>query len=187
MSRDKKVGPIVARSGLLFVSLGHNQNQIKVMKPKIICTHDHYNKESAIAAADTKNCTVYALAAAFEVPYDKAHAAMAPYRKHGVGVTTLSLIQMLTNLVLSGKKVVQRIDHPTTLYASYDPKLKHTWEYGKKVYRKMTVATFAKVYNNGTYYILVRGHALVVKDGVVVDNLYTPKLKQPVMYAFKIG
>ena len=33
-----------------------------------------------------------------------------------------------------------------------------------------TVKTFCEQYNKGTYIVLVRNHALTIKDGIVIDN-----------------
>ena len=38
----------------------------------------------------------------------------------------------------------------------------------KKV--KYTVKTFCASHNRGTYILLVKGHALVIKNGIVIDN-----------------
>jgi hypothetical protein len=38
----------------------------------------------------------------------------------------------------------------------------------KKV--KYTVKTFCASHNEGTYIVLVKGHALVIKNGIVIDN-----------------
>ena len=53
---------------------------------------------------------------------------------------------------------------------------------------KMTVGTFAKEYNTGTYIIRVTGHAFTIKDGSVIGNPDDPtKLRKIIKNAWKIS
>jgi hypothetical protein len=55
------------------------------------------------------------------------------------------------------------------------------------VKRDMTVGTFAKQNPVGTFFILVKGHAFTIKDGVVVGNYEDSiKKKRVVRFAFEI-
>ena len=49
---------------------------------------------------------------------------------------------------------------------------------------KTKLSTFANKNRKGTYFVLVRNHATVVKDGIVLDN-YSPG--STVKYAWKIN
>jgi hypothetical protein len=52
----------------------------------------------------------------------------------------------------------------------------------------MTVGTFAKEYNTGTYIIRVDRHAFTIKDGSVIGNPEdATKLRKIIKNAWKIG
>lgn len=147
------------------------------MTPPTICTRDLYQKNSLIARSESNSCTVYAFAAAFNVAFDEAYKVMALgfRRKPGRGLSTQTLVQTLqVGFTWKDRYVSQVISLPTTYYKSTG------------MTRSMTLTTFAKIYNQGTYYVLITGHALVVKDGVVLDNLTRTSLRKTVMFAFKV-
>jgi len=50
--------------------------------------------------------------------------------------------------------------------------------------RSMTLSTFARKYSRGKFYILVKGHALAVIDGEIVDH--TDKPKRRINFAWKV-
>lgn len=50
--------------------------------------------------------------------------------------------------------------------------------------QNITLGKFCKEYNKGTYIVLVRGHALAVKDGVVYDHSEKPR--RQVRFAYKV-
>lgn len=50
--------------------------------------------------------------------------------------------------------------------------------------RDMNLSTFAKKYPRGKFYILVKGHALAIIDGEIVDH--TDKPKRRVYYAWEV-
>ena len=53
---------------------------------------------------------------------------------------------------------------------------------------KMTVGTFVKEYNRGTYIIRVARHAFTIKDGWVIGNPEdATKLRKVIKNAWKIG
>ena len=52
----------------------------------------------------------------------------------------------------------------------------------------MTVGTFVKQNPKGTYFILIRCHALTIKDGTIIGNLEDSQRKRAVIkHAFKIN
>ena len=58
-------------------------------------------------------------------------------------------------------------------------------DYGKC--KKTTVGQFSKKFTKGTYFILVRGHAFTIKNGVVIGNQDDAiKLKRPIKQVFEI-
>ena len=55
------------------------------------------------------------------------------------------------------------------------------------VMRSMTVGTFTKQNPAGTFFILVKGHAFTIKDGVVIGNKEdAKKLKRVILNSFEI-
>lgn len=123
---------------------------------------------------DKNNCTVNALSAAFEVPYDEAYefAKQEWDRIHGKGVPTKPITESFKDTVF-GKFSVQ-------VQATIDYKQPD----GSTIVRNMTLRSFLKAFPTGSYFVLVRGHALVVKDGVLIDN--SKKLGRIVLRAWKI-
>jgi hypothetical protein len=72
------------------------------------------------------------------------------------------------------------IAYPFSL--AYDVKVK-----GEVVQRQMTVGTFVKKNPVGTFFVLVKGHAFTIKDGVVIGNVEDAiKTKRPMKAAFLV-
>lgn len=149
------------------------------MNPMTVCTYYHHSPKSAIARGENNDCTVYAFATAFDVPYDDAHKVLATCfkRKPKRGPKYWTLVKGLSNkFTYAGKKVAEVLERPNTFYTNQ----------GKLTIRRMSLGTFAKTYTQGSYYVLISGHALAVQDGVIMDNLAKSRLKAPVMVAFKV-
>ena len=110
---------------------------------------------------DKHNCTVKALTVAFDIPYNEAYAFARDHfnRKQNKGVRTIEILPTFESGEVLGKK--------TTPVAT-----KHEYKaIGEgTITRKMTLKVFARVNNEGTFYVLVRNHALVIKDGVIMNS-----------------
>jgi hypothetical protein len=125
------------------------------------------NGSTSKSQGEQRDCAVRAIAAAFDVSYDDAHdfAKTKWKRKRGQGTRTYSIIQTLNNsdncLNLFGKKT--KIAKTYNEYKTKNGLIRCNSKLGK----------FAKNNSVGTYYVLVRGHATVVKNGVILDN-YAP-------------
>ncbi len=101
-----------------------------------------------------KDATVQAFAAAFNVDPKTAQETIIDLNWDVEGKLT-------EGTSLLGHKVTEVITAPKKLTK---------WKLqGEKRERKMRIRTFVKDYTQGTYYILVRDHALLVKDGQVID------------------
>ena len=147
--------------------------------------------DSVTAKRETNDCVVRAFASAFDVTYDCAHKYVAEQfgRKPRKGTYyTASRMTKLSEGVLkvNSKKIIpigtksNSVAYPYSL--SYEVKVK-----GEKVKRQMTVGTFVKKNPKGTFFILVRGHAFTIKDGVVIGNPEDAiKTKRPMRSAFQI-
>lgn len=134
-------------------------------------------------ATDRNYCSVSALSATFKLSYDEAYdfAKKEWSRKRGRGVRTLTILETFPQAV--GKEYFKEIldKQVTRVKAKQDYKQPD----GSIKTRDMTLSTFSKKYPRGKYYILVKGHALAVIDGEIVDH--TDKPKRRVYYAWKIG
>ena len=139
------------------------------------------NGPANLMTGDNNACTVKALSATFGVSYDDAYAYAAKMwdRVKGRGVATSKMLTTfpgsfdLESFVLG--RSVARVK-ATKDYKQPDKTIKT---------RKMTLGTFTSTYKTGTYYVLVKGHALAVIDGEVVD--FKEEYGRKIMYAWKVN
>ena len=134
--------------------------------------------DSALAKSETNDCVVRAIASAFDIEYFKAHKWVADKfnrkPKKGTFGFPVGMNRMSDNKTRMNYKSTKTIDpkHLTT-------------NNGKS---KMTVGTFAKEYNIGTYIIRVDRHAFTIKDGSVIGNPEdATKLRKIIKNAWKIS
>ena len=125
---------------------------------------------SLLAQNEKNDCSVRALANAFNVTYDVAHlfAATKLERKAKKG-----LRGMFSKLDLLGEVSFELFSNtlfPETKTYKLEGKLKpiNSDYTHKKV--QYTVKTFCSKFNKGTFIVIVNKHALCVKDGIVIDN-----------------
>jgi hypothetical protein len=147
--------------------------------------------DSVTARIETNDCVVRAFASAFDVSYDYAHKYVAEEfnrkPRKGTYFTTSKLVKLSESFIkVNGKKLIpigtksNSLVYPYSL--SYEVKVK-----GEKVKRQMTVGTFVKKNPKGTFFVLVKGHAFTIKDGVVIGNPEDAiKTKRPMRSAFEI-
>jgi hypothetical protein len=125
---------------------------------------------SLLAKGEKNDCTVRAIANAFNVCYDTAHTFSADVLKRkarrGTKNTYLNLVaaknvtfDLFSNTLFPETKTFKLAGKASPI----NPKYTH-----KKV--KYTVKTFCSKHNVGTYIVLVKGHALCIKNGIVIDN-----------------
>ena len=146
--------------------------------------------ESAIAKGETNDCVVRAFASSFEISYDDAHKYVAEEFKRqprkGTYGTSLRLVKMSNeNVEVNGKKVHlvgYRFTPSMFGTLSYDVKVK-----GEVKKRNMTVGTFIKKNPIGTYFVIVKGHAFTIKNGVVIGNYEdSVKVRKVMKCAFQV-
>ena len=134
--------------------------------------------DSPLAKSERNDCVVRAIASAFDIDYNKAHQWVADnlkrqFRKGPFGFPTKMNLMSTNNTRFNYKRT-------KTIDAKY-----LTTNKGKS---KMTVGTFAKEYNTGTYIIRVDRHAFTIKDGSVIGNPEdATKLRKIIKNAWKIG
>jgi hypothetical protein len=138
-----------------------------------------YNGDNGMQLMDRNNCAVLALAEAFELAYDVAYnyAQAVWVRIKRKGVVTDNII----NTFNSGIKILDKKVTEQKVYTKYRQ------SNGKYISRKMKISTFIKEHPKGIYYVIVKRHALVIKDGVMYDNAgFTDRFNRPIHYAWKI-
>lgn len=153
-------------------------NQIKVTNAKELVA-----KDSIIAKNESKDCMVYAMAAAFDLPYDEAHQVVKEKfdRQDKKGTSNLALMNGMKELIelrtnINGKFVREVITGPSKVYHLH----------GKDIERRNRVSTFMKEHPQGTYLILTGDHALVSKDGEMIDNISKGSAKSYVRRVYKV-
>jgi hypothetical protein len=112
--------------------------------------------------------------------YDAAHKEVAERfgREEGKGAKRSNILQAMTEgTTINGKTITKVISNPTNTYKVY----------GNVVPRQLRLSSFVKDNPQGTYLILTRGHALTLKDGVIMDNLNEPKTRALVQQVIKVG
>ncbi len=159
-----------------------------------------YSK-SEIAKKETNDCSVRALANAFDITYNKAHKFLEENygRKNRHGVRTYSWHNVNDKFANEGEEVfgkkLVKIEYPTVEVERKRCTKKATWyddesrsyTYKKKLtlytkkgskYSQMTVGSFVEQYPEGTFILSVRAHTFTVKDGVVYGNFSDGKMKR---------
>lgn len=108
-------------------------------------------KEVRDALKETRDCTVVSMAEVFDMEYLKAHKILRERfkRKSRKGVNVDKLAELMSEYTIK--------------------KGPYTWE------NKISLGQFCKKHPVGRYYVIVRGHALAVIDGVVYDHSDKPR------------
>ena len=125
---------------------------------------------SSLAVNEKNDCAVRAFANAFNITYDTAHmfAATKFDRKPRKGVKGMFIT--LSKLGFATFDLFSNTLFPETRTYKLDGVLNPiNKDYTHKDV-SYTVKTFCEQYNKGTYIVIVRKHALTIKDGIVIDN-----------------
>ena len=137
------------------------KDEPKVEEPKVVVLEEK---------GDKNNCTVKMLQNAFgiEVYEDAAQQAINLWnRKRGSGVKTIDILTSFETGKVLGKKV-EKVE-ATNAYLAIG---------GGTITRKMNLTSFSRKFKKGTFVILVNRHALVCKDGELLNAVmgeYGPK------------
>ena len=125
---------------------------------------------SLIAAGEKDDCVVRACANAFNITYDIAHKFVATEFKRKARKGTKAVYTTFKSLGKVSFELFKDSLFPITkeykLQCVNKPINKDYTH--KKV--KYTVKTFCAKYSVGTFIVLVHKQALVIKNGIVVDN-----------------
>jgi len=140
---------------------------------------------SQLAKEEKNDCVVRSLATATNVQYETAHKFAQDFfgRINKRGTSNLSIAaQMLkfetTGIEIGNKKFTLRVLGRREVKNLY--KLR-----GEQIWRQKTLKSFIASHQQGTYMVMVAGHALTVKDGEVLDwssNKFLPTRKVQAAY-----
>ena len=125
---------------------------------------------SSLAKNEKNDCSVRALANAFNVTYDVAHlfAATKLERKARKGLKS-----MFSKLDLLGEVTFELFSN-TLIPETKTYKLEGSLDTTNPDYTHkpvdFTVKTFCARFTKGTYIVIVNKHTLTVKEGIVIDN-----------------
>ena len=125
---------------------------------------------SLITKGEKNDCVVRAIANAFNISYDIAHEFTAKEFKRKARKGTKAVFSTFSAL----GKVTFDLFQDTLFPITKEYKLKCVNKPVNKEYThkrvNYTVKTFCASFSKGTYIVLVNKHALVIKNGIVVDN-----------------
>jgi hypothetical protein len=152
---------------------------------KSICSADHiigYN-ESTIAKGERNDCVVRAMASTFGLSYDYAHKFVADEferePRKGTFGTARKLKCRVHDVMGIKYKIIPTAD---LLYPGSDI---HQKKGGKPV--NIPLRLFLERFPKGKYFVIKKGHAFSVIDGVVIGNVGEgERLKSKILFALKV-
>jgi len=124
--------------------------------------------QSELAKKETNDCVVRAFMMALDLPYDKAHKFVADKfkRENRKGTYTQMYMENILGRQKNGYKMNLMGYHPKYAFGKrkklVNPKYKKETGY--------TVKSFMEQHPVGRYFIIVKGHALALVDGVLYGN-----------------
>ena len=130
---------------------------------------------SSLAVNEKNDCAVRAFANAFNISYDVAHEFAADKFKRKAKKGVKNMFRTLNELGFATFDLFSDTLFPEIrtygihpLARSKSGKLVNTDYTHKEV--NHTVKTFCAKFNKGTFIVMVAKHALVIKNGIVIDN-----------------
>ena len=123
-----------------------------------------------MAAGEKNDCAVRAMANAFNISYDVAHAFTAKEFKRKARRGTQDMFNTLSKLGQVTFDLFSNTLFPESVEYNLVPvnaPINTDYTHKPVAY---TVKTFCAKFNKGTFIVLVNKHALCVKDGIVIDN-----------------
>ena len=125
---------------------------------------------SLLAKSEKNDCFVRAFANAFNVTYDIAHKFIAEKFERKFRKGAKMTIDKLSKLGKVSFELFKDSLFPVT--KEYNLKCVNKPINREYTHKRVnyTVKTFCAKYSKGTYIVLVNKHALVIKNGIVVDN-----------------
>lgn len=132
-----------------------------------------YEDDRYLLGESNSDCVVISLAGALALSYTAAHKVASKFgRQTGRGMRTFQVVKMYKELEEKGK--VRKLDKSkiTTFYSS------------TRMIRSNKLSTFIKNNPIGTFILLVKCHAITVKDGTVLQSF--PPTNQHIRMGWKV-
>ena len=125
---------------------------------------------NVLATNEKNDCFVRALAAGFDINYNKAHELAKDRfkRPNKKGTRNHHIIEQMAFIEKDGIEV-NGVTASVRVMDGLDIKNRYKLK-GEIIDRKKTVKSFIKDHQRGTYIVTVSKHAFVVKDGSLIDN-----------------
>ena len=125
---------------------------------------------SLLAKGEKNDCVIRACANAFNITYDVAHKFVTTEFKRKARKGTKAVYTTFKSLGKVSFELFKDSLFPIT--KEYKLSCKNKPANNSYTHKRVnyTVKTFCANYGIGTYIVLVHKHALVIRDGVVVDN-----------------
>ena len=153
-----------------------------------LSVNKNYSKtDCKLAKAEKNDCVVRSIAAATGVSYRTAHAFCKEElgREDKKGTNNMLLSTTFLKAQDDGLKLGNKV---FDVYGLKKEEVKNKYKLkGEEIWRQKTLKSFIQSHPKGTFMVLVARHALVVKDGELLDwenNKFEPTRK--VMGAYKI-
>jgi len=126
------------------------------------------NSQSELSKKENNDCVVRAFMVALDLTYNQAHKFVADKfkRKNGCGTYTALFLNNVLDKQKNGKKIKLMGYHPKHSYG--DRKKLVNPKYSKET--GYTVKSFMEQHPVGNYFIIVKGHAMALVDGVLYAN-----------------
>jgi len=124
--------------------------------------------QSDLAKKENNDCVVRAFMVILDLPYEKAHKFVADKfkRENRKGTYTQMYLENILNHQKNGYKMTLMGYHPSRAFGDrkklLNPKYKKETGY--------TVKSFMEQHPVGRFFIMVKGHALALVDGVLYGN-----------------
>jgi len=119
---------------------------------------------------DNNNCTVLAMVNMFNLTYQRAYDIMASLgRVRGKGFGFHWMINGLVNSTYKRHEIFNSVE---ISHAEVD------WKWN-------TLTKFLLDHPTGNYFVFTKCHVLVVRDGVLIDNRFSPKRRVQLAYEVK--
>ena len=125
--------------------------------------------QSKLAMEETNDCVVRAFMMVLDLSYDKAHKFVKDKfnRKTRQGTYTETYLKNILNCQKNGYKMSLMGYHPRHVVGRKTKKLVNS-KYKKET--GYTVKSFMEQHATGRYFLIVKGHALALVDGVLYGN-----------------
>jgi hypothetical protein len=164
----------------------------KKIKDELFCDSIELSEnESLLAKSETNDCVVRAFMVALDIPYDKAHAWVKTNfnRVNRRGTYTSQYLSNVIGKVKNGKRLTMMGWCPNYTYGRSERKKNLLVNPKYKKETGYTVKSFMEQYPKGRYFIIVKGHALALVDGVLYGNKSEQFMgfRRHIHYVVKVG